>query len=469
MIGVKNIKNTLLKKDTGVFAAVLFLAVASSVLVYAATNRTTLKLSISGSTGVSQGSTLKGGTIAFGVTQQPTPNPTPAPGYVPLAGYPNQNGKGSIFSTLGAPDNIIAWSKSTNLLWNKKLPTTTPKAGNSDQLVKDLADIAKNRKGGVSPGSFNPRGNAFNMIMVDSDREEFRKVEFDCEGTGYSKMFGYWDKAEFEKMINTAYPGKYGVPIPKELKIDNSYHGDWSLSIYDYKKDIYFTLWRTRSMNITGLQNLKACWAGYILNYSKDANTQVTVDQLKAKGFRDPNVQPGTVKTEAMGILPYPFGSNAAGLTDMGTNILLEEVRRGKIEHAIGLTVPHLRRDNPNGWMFSYPANRNDGDCPAKVGYVAVTSCPITGQRLRLPANFDLNTVKDPYARMVAEAVRDYGFILSDTAGCVCIRTESSHQLTLYGKPDFWDGSLGKDTYGAESYFAFPWEKLELMPVDWRH
>ena len=43
------------------------------------------------------------------------------------------------------------------------------------------------------------------------------------------------------------------------------------------------------------------------------------------------------------------------------------------------------------------------------------------GTRFRLPASFDVNQITDPFARMMATAMRDYGLITTDTSGGVVV------------------------------------------------
>ena len=43
------------------------------------------------------------------------------------------------------------------------------------------------------------------------------------------------------------------------------------------------------------------------------------------------------------------------------------------------------------------------------------------GTRFRLPASYDVNQITDPFARMMATAMRDYGLITTDTSGGVVV------------------------------------------------
>jgi hypothetical protein len=92
--------------------------------------------------------------------------------------------------------------------------------------------------------------------------------------------------------------------------------------------------------------------------------------------------------------------ADAAGLPILPGLARYEEVRRGRIDHALRFTVSRTRR------AYVYPArhfasNLTDPDLPAM------------GQRLRLKSSFDIS----PYprqSRIVLRALQEYGMILAD-------------------------------------------------------
>ena len=131
-------------------------------------------------------------------TSKPLP-PTPS-------GAPYVNANGTYYSTLGAPDSALAFMKSQTLFWNKPLPAITPKTNNSAEQARILGAVAKAKP--ISPsvnggkpilgyiGWFVYSGNAPGTILVDSDREKFQKVKFDCSNTGgMENAIWNWDKA----------------------------------------------------------------------------------------------------------------------------------------------------------------------------------------------------------------------------------------------------------------------------------
>ncbi|HEX7096618.1 MAG TPA: hypothetical protein VF183_12090, partial [Acidimicrobiales bacterium] len=383
-------------------------------------------------------------------TDPPAPAPTPpAPG---PDGYPREVQPGAYLSTLGLPDEMLPFKKAPSIMWNRPLPANTPLDPNSASQVAVFAKYARSGGGMPNnyPGIFEDQENAPQVYVVDSDQVPFVPVRFACPN-GASSWWNY-NAAEFENYINNAYPGKYGVPIPQSIKLSpDDRNTDAGLAIYDYKHDIQFNFWVFRASG----GNYTACWGGHI-------GGQYT-------GIKDPSkCTPETAParySEGDGRFCYPFGEDAAGLTDLGTNITLQEAAQGKIEHAIAISIPHTREDGA-----SYPATRNDGWCNSQGIAGAIggqQNCLYLGQRLRLPADFDTSTIKNPFTRAVAEAAKTYGFIVHDSAGCICIQAESGLTAMSQGLPNPWDAIYGPGGNKA-AYDEFPWEALQVLPKDYR-
>ena len=92
--------------------------------------------------------------------------------------------------------------------------------------------------------------------------------------------------------------------------------------------------------------------------------------------------------------------ADAAGLPILPGLARWDEVKRGRINHALRFTVPETRRD------YIYPARHfasdsNDPDLPAM------------GQRFRLKASYPIGGFPRQ-ARVVLEALKRYGMIVSD-------------------------------------------------------
>jgi hypothetical protein len=92
--------------------------------------------------------------------------------------------------------------------------------------------------------------------------------------------------------------------------------------------------------------------------------------------------------------------ADAAGLPILPGLARLDEVKRGRINHALRFTVPETRRE------YIYPARHfasdsNDPDLPAM------------GQRFRLKANYPIDGFPRQ-ARVVLKALKRYGMIVAD-------------------------------------------------------
>jgi hypothetical protein len=92
--------------------------------------------------------------------------------------------------------------------------------------------------------------------------------------------------------------------------------------------------------------------------------------------------------------------ADAAGLPILPGLARYEDVRRGRIDHALRFTAPRTRR------AYVYPARHyaSSSDDPA---------LPPMGLRVRLKAGYDISRFP-PQARVVLKALKRYGMILAD-------------------------------------------------------
>ncbi|MDD1682726.1 MAG: hypothetical protein LUO98_02720, partial [Methanoregula sp.] len=95
--------------------------------------------------------------------------------------------------------------------------------------------------------------------------------------------------------------------------------------------------------------------------------------------------------------------SDAAGLAVLPGLVRYEEVAAGEITHAIRFTAPQTRK----AWIW--PARHYASDLTG-------LQFPPMGQRFRLKASFD-TTGYQPQSRVILEALKKYGMILSDNGG----------------------------------------------------
>lgn len=153
------------------------------------------------------------------------------------------------------------------------------------------------------------------------------------------------------------------------------------------------------------------------------------------------------------GAFPVPYGASASGLSAVGTMITVDEARRGRIEHAVGL---HLTAIAVPGRTLA-PATRSDGTdaSPAAI--------PM-GARLRLDPQLDVATLPiTPLAKAVARAAQRYGFIVTETSGRVSLPIETGPR----GGPgdasaNPWTEVLG-DLPDYLQLKGFPWDAVRVV------
>jgi hypothetical protein len=92
--------------------------------------------------------------------------------------------------------------------------------------------------------------------------------------------------------------------------------------------------------------------------------------------------------------------ADAAGLPILPGLARYEDVRRGRIDHALRFTVSQTRR------AYIYPARHHASDLTDR-------DLPAMGERLRLKANFDISGYPRQ-ARIVLRALKQYGMIVAD-------------------------------------------------------
>jgi hypothetical protein len=144
------------------------------------------------------------------------------------------------------------------------------------------------------------------------------------------------------------------------------------------------------------------------------------------------------------------WGESASGLPLAGGMITPRELRRGKIDHALGLGLP-LARHN---W-FARPASRTDGDsrCPHAVP---------EGARFRLDPDLDIDKLGLPRpVAAIARAAQRYGIIVRDQSGAVVFYAQNANSFKANPYPALFEGRTGQQLAAR-----FPWSELELVRME---
>ena len=166
--------------------------------------------------------------------------------------------------------------------------------------------------------------------------------------------------------------------------------------------------------------------------------------------------------------------SSVVGLANELTQIGVDELKAGKINHMVSITAADYA-----ALTSSFPAKGTDG----KIDVSKHPNAPRAGQRGFLPASFDVeehlaNTghADDQLTRMILTAMKEYGFILTDhNLFTNAFNLEAASSYAPYARQ-------GKNVYKEDPQLAamfanfvpsgftgnqFPWQQVQWMPVNY--
>jgi hypothetical protein len=200
---------------------------------------------------------------------------------------------------------------------------------------------------------------------------------------------------------------------------------DAEMTIYQQSSDSMWEFWRARQ---SGGQ-WQACWGGKMSGVSTNP-----------------------------GIWAPRYGVAATGLPFAPGQVTVQELNSGIIRHVIGIALVDAEKST----IFSWPANRSDGNNPDG----AANRIP-EGLRFRLDPAVNVDALHiHPVAKMIAKAAQTYGFVVWDKAGAISLRFENPKVYTIAGKPDpyvaIWNGT---PTYAVLN--GIPWDRLQFLPMNY--
>jgi hypothetical protein len=169
--------------------------------------------------------------------------------------------------------------------------------------------------------------------------------------------------------------------------------------------------------------------------------------------IRNVSTSPGYYTKDSWpGAEPY-WGASATSLPIAGGTMMVEELRRGRIDHALALALPRVRAN----W-FTWPAQRTDGTEQRD------TAIP-EGARFRLDPALDLDSLGlHPFVRMIAEAAQRYGIVVRDKSSTVQFFAEDPAQFGQNPYGDIIGPAYPNETYKLLG--TFPWEHLRVLKMD---
>jgi hypothetical protein len=218
------------------------------------------------------------------------------------------------------------------------------------------------------------------------------------------------------------------VPIPADAK--EAPGDDQHLTVWQPATDTLWEFWKA-SKEANGWH---ARWGGAIRNVSA------------SPGYYTKDSWPGAE--------PY-WGASATSLPIVGGTMMVDELRRGRIDHALALALPR-----PKANVFSWPAQRTDG-------FDTREHAIPEGARFRLDPALDLDDLKlHPFVRMMAEAAQRYGIVVRDKSSSVQFFAEDPAQ---FGQNPY--GEIIGPQYPNETYkllATFPWQHLQVLKMDLR-
>ena len=292
--------------------------------------------------------------------------------------------------------------------WEQSI-RSAPLASNSSVLVADLAQQVAVRYNGNAAFNDWDYGVGFRTVGPDVPRIDIEW--YDCQNKGYIPT-GVFDGAAHWR----------GVPIPKDAVVAPG--TDKNLTIWSPSSDQLWEFWVTEK-TATGW---RACWGGRMDNVSKNP-----------------------------GYFADGFGTTATGLSHAGGMVSIEEVRAGRIDHAISLNVVEAA-----AWhVFSWPAQRSDGYDPNGTNTIP------EGTRFRLDPSINVDALAlHPIAKMIAKAAQEYGFIIQDKGGAVAVVAETGYSAQVATGSNPWE-TLRAGAPAHEVLAGFPWDRLQALPFDY--
>ena len=220
-----------------------------------------------------------------------------------------------------------------------------------------------------------------------------------------------------------------GVPIPAHAK--PAAGSDAHLTVYQPSTDSMWEFWKAARRS----DGWHASWGGAMRQVSK------------SPGYYDSRAWPGLKPAEGLN-----WGSTATSLPVAAGLITIQDLRKGRIDHALAASVPFACRDE-----FVYPAQRTDG-------LSVRDDCMPEGARLRLDPDLDIDALGLPkVTATIAKAAQQYGIVVRDKTGGQTISLFA--EQVPAGEPNVYlgpEGLLG----GVPAWSAlrkFPWRKLEMV------
>lgn len=140
-------------------------------------------------------------------------------------------------------------------------------------------------------------------------------------------------------------------------------------------------------------------------------------------------------------------GATAAHSALLAGLIRPQEIRRGRIDHALQATIPGIGSGEPRCPAVANVPTTDDPDAPPE------------GTRFQLSPSVNVGELEVPrIVRVIARALQRYGMIVVDNGGQIAFRGENP----IGKKPDPW-AALGYDNASSISLAGLPLDELRVI------
>jgi hypothetical protein len=289
-------------------------------------------------------------------------------------------------------------------VWNRTLSDTAVIDASSVGMVQTLAvEVARERAAGIGP-----------WISVGGTTTLYRVPS----GTPTVRVALDEPSIRGGRALQRAFRA---VPIPSGARPASG--PDGHMTIWQPGTDRLWELYRARHES-----RWHARWGGAIRRVSKS---------------------PGYYTRSAWRGATSNWGATASSLPVIAGTILFDDLKKGRIRHALALNVPAARAG-----VFAWPAQRTDGNGPD-------TALP-EGAQLRLDPTVDVKALQlSRLGKMIALAAQRHGLIVRDQTGhalSLFLENPARYRRHPYRK---WL----KDQTPQELLEGFPWERLQVLQM----
>jgi hypothetical protein len=286
-------------------------------------------------------------------------------------------------------------------VWNQPLPDSIP----TDQgLAAQLkAEAAREIKKGIGPSIAS--WNFSTPLYTVGAHQRCVRVKLDVT-------------ARYGRTLKRAF---LRVPLPTSAR--PAAGTDRHLTLWQPSTDSLWEFWKLRRRT----DGWHAAWGGAMRDVSR------------SPGFFNSKSWPGSQSN---------WGATATSLPVIAGTMTMDELQRGRIDHALAMAIPNARAR-----VFAHPAQRTDGT-------LTDPNAIPEGARFRLDPKLDIDSLNlPPVVRTMAIAAQRYGLIVRDrTWTAIGFYAEDPAPLGHNPYPKLFEGKVPSVLLAR-----FPWSHLQAV------